>query len=172
MKTTLPFPTSQLAPTLTLCGMLLWHGGSFAQAQATPPTVAVEPRGVMLQNSPRLEEKISDTERKKSPIHVTGQGIKARQDIDLLIQGDTILRKQGLVIRSDRIEYDQSQETLKAEGRVRISREGNLFEGPSLSLNLDSFQGKFLQPQFQLLKGVGQGSASDRAWVQCRQSVR
>ncbi len=171
MKTTLPYQTSQLAPTLTLCGMLLWHAGCFAQSQATPPAAAAEPRGVILQNSPRLEEKISDTERKKSPIHVSGQGIKARQDLDLLIQGDAVLRKQGLVIRSDRIEYDQSQETLKAEGRVRISREGNLFEGPSLSLNLDTFQGKFLQPQFKLLKGGGQGSASEIEFIDSQRAV-
>ena len=177
MKTTLPFPTSQLAQTLTLSGMLLWHLVSFAQTPANPPSSSSSTSsttaapGLVLQNSPRLEEKISDIERRKSPLHVSGQGIKARQDLDLVIEGNATLRKQGLVIRSDRIEYDQSQETLKAEGGVRISREGNVFEGPSLNLNLDTFQGKFLQPQYQLLKGGGHGSASEIEFLDAQRAV-
>ena len=130
-----------------------------------------ETPGLILQNSPRLEEKLTDADRRKSPIHVSGQGIKARPDLDLLIQGEALIRKQGLVIRSDRIEYDQANDTLNAEGHVRIKREGNLFEGPSLNLHLDTFQGKFLQPQFQLLKGGGHGSASEIEFMDAQRAV-
>ena len=112
MKTTLPFQPFQIAQTLTLCGMLLWHVGGFAQFKVTQAASETETRGVILQNSTRLEEKLSDADRRKSPVHVSGQGIKARSDLDLLIQGDAIIRKQGLIIRSDRIEYDQANDTL------------------------------------------------------------
>ena len=144
--------------------MLLWQTNGLAQT-------APENSGVTLKNSIRLEEKISETERKQSPVFVFGQGIQARPDLDLTIQGDATLRKQGLVIRSDRIEYDQSQDRLKAEGRVRITREGNLFVGPSLDLQVDTFQGKFLQPQYQLLKGGGHGSASEIEFIDPQRSV-
>ncbi len=90
--------------------MLLWHTVGNAQSQITQATEAgavSPPPGVILQNSPRLEEKISDSERKNSPVHVQGLGIKARPDLDLIIQGNATLRKQGLTVRSDRIEYDQ-----------------------------------------------------------------
>jgi LPS-assembly protein len=171
LKTTLPFQPFQIAQTLTLCGMLLWHVGGFAQFKVTQAASETETRGVILQNSTRLEEKLSDADRRKSPVHVSGQGIKARSDLDLLIQGDAIIRKQGLIIRSDRIEYDQANDTLKAEGSVRITREGNLFEGPSLNLQLDTFQGKFLQPQFQLLKGGGHGGASEIEFIDAQRAV-
>ena len=171
MKTTLPFQPSQIAQTLTLCGILLWHAGGFAQFKAAQSVSDAETTGVILKNSPRLEEKLTDADRTKSPIHVSGQGIKARTDLDLLIQGEASIRKQGLVIRSDRIEYDQANDTLNAEGRVRIKREGNLFEGPSLNLQVDSFQGKFLQPQFQLLKGGGHGVASEIEFIDAQRAV-
>ena len=154
--------------------MLLWHSVGLGQAQAISAThagSAPEPKGVILQNSLRLEEVVSDIERKKSPVHVSGQVIQARPDLDLIIQGDATLRKPGLTIRSDRIEYDQSKDALKAEGRVRISREGNVFEGPSLDLQVDTFQGKFLQPQYRLLKSGGHGGASEIEFVDSQRAI-
>ena len=171
MKTNLPLKSAQLAHALTLCGMLLWHTAGNAQLQASQAGVVSPSQGVILQNSTRLEEKISDSERKNSPAHVSGQSIKARPDLDLIIQGDATLRKQGLTVRSDRIEYDQSRDSLKAEGRVRISREGNFFEGPSLHLQADTFQGKFLQPQYQFLKGGGHGGASEIEFIDSQRAI-
>jgi LPS-assembly protein len=171
LKTHLPLKTPLFAQALTLCGMVLWQIGGLAQTVAPQTTVAPETKGVVLQNSLRLVEEISDAERKQSPIYMSGQGIKARPDLDLVIQGNATLRKQGLVIRSDRIEFDQSQDRLKAEGNVRISREGNVFQGPSLNLQVDTFQGKFLQPEYQLLKGGGHGNASEIEFIDSQRAV-
>ncbi|MBU3721789.1 MAG: LPS-assembly protein LptD [Limnohabitans sp.] len=126
---------------------------------------------MVLQNSLRLEEKISDLERKQSPVFVSGRRIDARPDLDLVIEGDAILRKQGLSVRAQRIEYDQSQDTLKAQGQVRIMREGNVFEGPSLQLQADSFQGKFLQPTYSLLKGGGHGEAAEIEFIDAQRAT-
>jgi LPS-assembly protein len=126
---------------------------------------------VVLQNSLRLEEKISDLERKQSPVFVSGQRIDARPDLDLVIEGDATLRKQGLNVRAQRIEYDQSQDTLKAQGQVRIMREGNVFEGPSLKLQADSFQGQFLQPTYSLLKGGGHGEAAEIEFIDAQRAT-
>jgi len=118
-----------------------------------------------------LEEKISDLERKQSPVFVSGQRIDARPDLDLVIEGDATLRKQGLSVRAQRIEYDQSQDTLKAQGQVRIMREGNVFEGPSLKLQADSFQGQFLQPNYSLLKGGGHGEAAEIEFIDAQRAT-
>ena len=126
---------------------------------------------MVLQNSLRLEEKISDLERKQSPVFVSGQRIDARPDLDLVIEGDATLRKQGLSVRAQRIEYDQSQDTLKAQGQVRIMREGNVFEGPSLKLQADSFQGQFLQPTYSLLKGGGHGEAAEIEFIDAQRAT-
>lgn len=173
MKTTHTFQKQKLAQALTLCGVLLWQLPSVAQEKA--PAVSAPPvkasASVVLQNSLRLEEKISDLERKQSPVFVSGQRIDARPDLDLVIEGDAILRKQGLSVRAQRIEYDQSQDTLKAQGQVRIMREGNVFEGPSLQLQADSFQGKFLQPTYSLLKGGGHGDAAEIEFIDAQRAT-
>ena len=173
MKTTHTFQKQKLAQALTLCGVLLWQLPSVAQEKgSTAPAPAEKPSpSVVLQNSLRLEEKISDLERKQSPVFVSGQRIDARPDLDMVIEGDARLRKQGLSVRAQRIEYDQSQDTLKAQGQVRIMREGNVFEGPSLQLQADSFQGKFLQPTYSLLKGGGHGEASEIEFIDAQRAT-
>ena len=173
MKTSHPFQKQKLAQALTLCGVLLWQLPSVAQDKgpAASAASAKPSASVVLQNSLRLEEKISDSERKQSPVFVSGQRIDARPDLDLVIEGDATLRKQGLSVRAQRIEYDQSQDTLKAQGQVRIMREGNVFEGPSLKLQADSFQGQFLQPTYSLLKGGGHGEAAEIEFIDAQRAT-
>jgi LPS-assembly protein len=173
LKTSHPFQKQKLAQALTLCGVLLWQLPSVAQEKgpAASAASAKPSASVVLQNSLRLEEKISDLERKQSPVFVSGQRIDARPDLDLVIEGDATLRKQGLSVRAQRIEYDQSQDTLKAQGQVRIVREGNVFEGPSLKLQADSFQGQFLQPTYSLLKGGGHGEAAEIEFIDAQRAT-
>jgi LPS-assembly protein len=173
LKTSHPFQKQKLAQALTLCGVLLWQLPSVAQDKgpAASAASAKPSASVVLQNSLRLEEKISDLERKQSPVFVSGQRIDARPDLDLVIEGDATLRKQGLSVRAQRIEYDQSQDTLKAQGQVRIMREGNVFEGPSLKLQADSFQGQFLQPTYSLLKGGGHGEAAEIEFIDAQRAT-
>jgi LPS-assembly protein len=173
LKTSHPFQKQKLAQALTLCGVLLWQLPSVAQDKgpAASAASAKPSASVVLQNSLRLEEKISDLERKQSPVFVSGQRIDARPDLDLVIEGDATLRKQGLSVRAQRIEYDQSQDTLKAQGQVRIIREGNVFEGPSLKLQADSFQGQFLQPTYSLLKGGGHGEAAEIEFIDAQRAT-
>ncbi len=171
MKTTHPFQTKKLAQALTLCGILLWQTLSLAQTQGPAPVPAPGSSGVVLQNSLRLEEKISDQERKQAPLFVSGQRIHARPDLDIVIEGDATLRKQGLNVKAQRIEYDQSQDKIKAEGDVRIRREGNLFYGPALSLQVDAFEGTFVQAQFELLKGGGHGQASEIEFIDPHRAI-
>jgi LPS-assembly protein len=173
LKTTHTFQKQKLAQALTLWGVLLWQLPVDAQEKsaAVPHQASEVNSAVVLQNSLRLEEKISDTERKQSPMFVSGQRINARPDLDLVIEGNASLRKQGLTVRAQRIEYDQSQDRLKAQGDVKITRDGNVFEGPALNLQADSFQGKFLQPSYSLLKGGGHGEASEIEFIDAQRAI-
>lgn len=142
--------------------------------QAKSPVVLSPPAEaptLILQNSIRLEEKISEIERKQSPLFISGKRIDARPDLDLVIEGGALLRKQGLTVKAQRIEYDQSRDTLKADGDVTINREGNLFQGTALNLQADSFQGRFLQPEYTLLKGGGHGKASEIEFIDQQRAI-
>jgi MinD-like ATPase involved in chromosome partitioning or flagellar assembly len=79
----------------------------------------------VLRISPMLQERISDQERNQSPVFLEGQSITGRPDLDVVIEGHARLRRSGLSVKADRIEYDQTQDLLKAQGHVRISRDGN-----------------------------------------------
>ena len=126
---------------------------------------------VVLQNSIRLEEKISEVERKQSPLFISGKRIDARPDLDMVIEGDAMLRKQGLTVKAESIEYDQSQDTLKAIGGVKINRQGNSFQGSSLILQADAFKGKFSQADYTLLKGGGHGKASEIEFIDQQRAI-
>ena len=93
-----------------------------------------------------LQESISDKERNQSPVFIEGQSITGRPDLDLVIEGNARLRRSGLSVKADRMTYDQSQDTIKAQGQVHISRDGNRFDGPQLELQADTFQGQVVSP--------------------------
>ena len=130
---------------MTLC---VWPGFAWAQAQ-----------GIQLRSSPRLQENLSEQESRKGGTHVEAGQIRLRPDMDLVLEDGAMIRRPGLTVRADRIVYDQSQDHLQAQGQVRLSRQGNLFEGPRLDLQVDSFQGEFEAPNYRLSQG-GHGNAS------------
>jgi LPS-assembly protein len=148
-------------------GLMSCHVG--AQNNPDPrPAPEIAP---VLRISPMLQERISDKERTQSPVFIEGQSITGRPDLDLVIEGSARLRRSGLSVKADRIEYDQSQDTIKAQGQVHISREGNRFDGPQLELQADTFQGQFVSPTFILNKGGGQGQAELIEFVDSKRIV-
>lgn len=176
MKTRPSFQKLKHLKALPLAGMLLGLTPVWGQvaSPAKGPSALSQPAaipGVILRNSIHLEEKISEVERKQSPLFISGQRIDARPDLDMVIEGDALLRKQGLTVKAQRIEYDQSQDTLKATGGVKINREGNTFQGSSLILQADAFQGKFSQADYTLLKGGGHGKASEIEFIDQQRAI-
>jgi LPS-assembly protein len=143
----------------------LLSGGAWAQSEAPQAMVLI------LRASPMLQERITDAERSRSPVFIEGQTLTGRPDMDVVIQGQARLRRSGLAVQAERIEYDQTQDILKAQGQVRISREGNRFEGPLLELQADTFQGQFLSPTFELGKGGGHGQAQSIEFVDAKRAI-
>jgi len=133
---------SARAAIWVLLGALGAGGVSSPWAQQAAPADSAP----VLRASPMLQEKLSDNERLQSPIFIEGRSISARPDVDMVIEGDARLRRSGLSVKADRIEFDQTQDIFKAQGQVRITREGSRFEGPELTLQADTFQGHFTSP--------------------------
>jgi len=149
---------------------MLWTLGAWQSSNVGAQNLASELTPV-LRASPMLQEKISNTERHQAPIFTEGASITARPDMDMVIQGNARLRRSGLSVRADRIEYDQAQDTLKAQGQVRIVREGNRFEGTSLTLQTDTFQGLFANPSYALNKAGGHGQAQEIEFVDANRTL-
>jgi LPS-assembly protein len=124
---------------------VLWILHSAAQAQSDP---------LLLRISPLLEERISPRQDKEGAIFVTGQRLIIQPDLNTVIEGQARLRKPGLSVRADRLEYEQGQDTIAASGGIQINKPGSQFQGSELKLQVDSFQGALNQPTFEILAMV------------------
>jgi LPS-assembly protein len=142
-----------------------------AAVWALPGVVAAQNVGLTLRTSPLLQEKLSDKEKTDSTVFVGGEKITARPDMDLQIEGQATLRRPGLTVRAERLDYDQTQDVIRASGRVRVSRESSAFEGPQLTLQVDSFKGHFDAPTFELYRSGGYGQAQRVEFVDDKRAI-
>jgi LPS-assembly protein len=114
---------------------------------------------LQLKNSAKLEESISPLTRSLLPTFVSGDIITGRTDLETVVQGHAVLRKADMVIKADRLEYNQPTDQARAFGNVRINRAGNVFEGPVLELRVDAFEGFFNTPTYHFLANDAHGQA-------------
>lgn len=126
-------------------------GPALAQNAASP---------VRLQSSTLLQETLPPEALDRAPVFISGEQIEGQTDGATVIEGQAELRRHDTVIRADRLEFDRRSSDTRATGNVLINRNGDRFEGPALELNVDTYQGTFEEPRFQLLRNEGQGDAS------------
>jgi LPS-assembly protein len=159
-----PFVLSKL---VVLVGLACAAGALRAQTPVPNREPVPAPRQPMegalqLKSSGQLEERLLPEQTTKAPIFMQGDRMSGRPDLETVMEGNVVLRKAGTVIKADRLEYDQPSDQAKASGNVRINRKGDVFEGPSLELKIESFEGFVEAPRYHFLKNDGQGQA-DRA---------
>ena len=146
--------------SLAIALSLIVAGSAGLAQTATEPADWGVDEPLFLKPSVRLEAALPPVQSGKLPVFVTGERMSGRPDLESVVEGDVVLRKAGTVIRADRIEYFQPADQVKASGQVRINRKGDVFEGPSLELKVDAFEGIFNQPRYHFLKNEGHGEAS------------
>lgn len=123
------------------------------------PVARAQADGLQLRPSLRLQEQLDDAAMRQAPSFVSGQRIEGRTGAVTTIEGDAELRRHDLVIRADRLGFDERTREAQADGNVLINRNGDRFTGPSLRLNVDTFVGRFEKPQFEILRSDGRGDA-------------
>jgi len=124
-----------------------------------------------LRTSPLLQENVLERQRAEGAVFVNGQTLTARPDWDLAIDGQASIRRPGLTIRADRLDYDQTQDVVDAKGQVRVSTSSSVFAGPHLTLKVDSFEGVFERPEFELYRSGGYGQATEVEFVDNQRSI-
>ncbi|MDP1912257.1 LPS-assembly protein LptD [Brevundimonas sp.] len=95
------------------------------------------------------------------PIVLQAQKITSQPDLQTVAEGQVEFRRAGLVIRAERITYDSPQDLARATGQVRVSRAGAVYTGPELQLQVQRFEGFFLQPEFEF-RQLGAGGRAER----------
>jgi len=89
-----------------------------------------------------------------------GEQLSGRPDLETIAQGQAEMRKPGTVIKADRLEYYAPDDMARANGNVRINRNGNVFEGPAMELKVDAFEGSFESPRYYFLQNDAHGEAA------------
>ncbi|MDP2017657.1 LPS-assembly protein LptD [Hydrogenophaga sp.] len=143
--------------SLLALGALSAHG--LANAQSGDGDEVPQP-GVSLRSSGMLLETLPEDAKRQAPSFVSGDRIEGQTDGVTAVEGNAELRRHETVIRADRLQLDQRTNEAQAKGNVLINRSGDRFEGPELQMNVETYQGTFTQPTFNLLKNEGKGDAS------------
>jgi len=149
---------------LALSPGLLAPALAFAQGE-------VPAQSLQLRNSAALEESISPLTRSLLPTFVSGDLITGRTDLETVVQGHAMLRKADIVIRADRLDYNQPTDLARASGNVHINRAGNVYEGPLMELRVDAFEGFFNQPTYHFLKNDAHGQADQIDFLDDKRAV-
>lgn len=105
------------------------------------------------------------------PLFLDAAAVDGRVDEVMTARGQVRLVRGTTIVRTDQLRYDARDERATATGNVWIHRNGDLFEGPELSLKLDTFEGFFLTPRYRLLATGGGGSAQRVDFLDRHRSV-
>jgi LPS-assembly protein len=114
-----------------------------------------------LQPSTALAPKASGEAARQRPMILQADDVKVRPDLDAVAEGAVEFRRAGMLIKADRLRYDSASDTALAKGRVFIGRDGVRYSGTELQLQVQRFEGFFLQPEFEFDR-VGAGGRAER----------
>lgn len=90
------------------------------------------------------------------PIVLRAQELSGQVGGPTVAQGEVALSQGPLEIEADRLEYDPGTGVAKAQGGVVVRRDGNVFRGPELQLQIERYEGFFLHPAYHFdVTGAG-----------------
>jgi LPS-assembly protein len=142
---------------LTLAGLALAGLVPARPAVAAPPS---DLQGYNLKLSPELARRSSD--ESGLPVYFRAARVEGTPERELKLEGTPSepaeLRRGSVVLKADRIQYVQSGDLLEAAGQVRLQRDGDHYEGPTLEYHLDSERGQLGAGSYLLATG-GRGTA-------------
>ena len=130
--------------------------GGHAAAQ-TPTTPSAPP--LVLRSSSLLQEKIPADTLSQVPTFVQSDTLNEQANFLTTLDGQVVLRRGALLLKADKVDYDQTDDLAKARGNVYINKSGLIYQGPALDLHLDAFEGFFTQPTYQMQKNSAYGKA-------------
>lgn len=145
--------------------MAILSGAAHVQAQTTGAP------GLILKPSSLLSESMSAETRKQLPTFLQSDRLNEQSSQHTELEGQVVLRRGELLLKADRVDYDQVNDLAKARGNVYINQSGNVYQGPALDLHLDAFEGFFTQPNYRLIKSTAYGNAERIDFVNSSQTV-
>jgi LPS-assembly protein len=147
-----------------LAALLICQSGAWAQSGSSQ---ALEP--IKLKPSLTLDSRSPDANTE--PAFIRADSLQGRPSLDTIATGQAEMRKRSIIVKSDRLEYYQPDDLVKAKGNVRIVRNGDLYTGPELELKVDAFSGHFLNPSYNFLRNDSSGQARRLDFIDDKRSI-
>ncbi len=110
----------------------------------------------------RLETRLNEAgaaQVEGRPVYGQADSISGRPEHEITLQGNAELRRAGTVVRGERITWYPEDQEVVAVGSVRVVRQGSIVTGPEVLLKIDSSEGFFTSPSYELPLYNGRGSA-------------
>jgi LPS-assembly protein len=127
--------------------------------------------GIELRSAPALQPAPRGDAASKLPIILRAQELRGRPDLETVAEGNAEFRRGGIVIRADRMSYDHPDDLAVARGNVRVSRDGNIYNGTELQLRVQRFEGFFLNPTYFFSRTGAGGSAKRIDFIDDQRAV-
>ena len=129
-------------------------GSVCAQVPAPDPAP-----GIVLRVAPGIAPPPRSEAGAGLPIFLEAQTLSGRAEAQTVAEGMAEFRRGGLRIRADRLSYDAPSETARATGHVRIDQNGNRYVGNELQMQIQRYEGWFLEPTYYFARTASGGSA-------------
>lgn len=126
------------------CAWASSAGMVLAQSSPTP-----EPP-LLLRPTPSLTEKRSVPDQ-SLPTFLRGQKLEGVTERETVVTGNAELRRGGTVLQANEIRYQLVEDMVRAQGQVRLIRDGNIYQGPSLRYEMDTDNGELGPGEFTLI---------------------
>lgn len=109
---------------------------------------------------PRLAEPAAKGESNPdAPTFIEADRMTGYSERGVELEGHAELRRDGGVVKGDKLTYDQDTDEAFAQGNVRMSRAGTLAVGPEARLKVEANEGYMLSPDYYFQQTGGTGKA-------------
>ena len=153
----------RLTPLALAAGLLAGSGaghGQVAQAVAAAASAPIE--GVAaLEASRELQPAPRGDAARQLPIVLLADRIQSMPDLETVAEGHVDFRRGSLSVSANRLGYDSARDLATARGQVRLETIGATYRGTELQLQIQRFEGYFLQPEFEFTQ-IGAGGRAER----------
>lgn len=143
-----------------VAALFLSGGGAWAQVGGEVDPRVPEASALALRPSALLADRLAPDAQAAAPSFVWGDAITGKTGERTVVDGHAELRRHDTILRADKLELMHQTNEATATGHVSVMRNGNRFTGPELQLNIETYEGFFTTPHYELLVSNGRGDAS------------
>ncbi|MFO1326173.1 MAG: LPS assembly protein LptD [Rubrivivax sp.] len=105
------------------------------------------------------------------PVQLQAREIRGRPDLEATAEGDVELRRGPLTLQADWMSYEQARDLAIARGQVRVRNDTGRYSGTELQLQLQRFEGFFVEPTYEFDRVKAGGRAARIDFLGERRSV-